>query len=240
MKKVFSSILCLAFLFLFSLPSFAYDKADDCRENSGKYEEYLEYVERGIIDDTVSYEMWLEIIEHSRDVAIAFENNDDFYLVYEGPSLLATSVILQPGDIVLTNAANTSGAGIVGHAGIATASRSIFHIAGANHTPAYIGLSVWLSNYSAGDTHIYRCNNSSDGQRAATWATSTYAGTSTPYSISSDLLSTSSLYCSKLVWQAYYYGVGASSVYVPSYFTFVAPYDLPSYVHNTSLYTTIY
>lgn len=137
------------------------------------------------------------------------------------------------GDVIITN--GTSSAGILGYAGIATSSRYVFHIAGPGYHPVYISFSSWHNNYtnknSSSWTKVYRHNSSKVANAAANWAVNTYSGSNAKYKITGNLASTDVTYCSKLVWQAYYYGPSSHQANGPT-IGYRLPYDLPDTIHS--------
>jgi uncharacterized protein YycO len=157
-----------------------------------------------------------------------------------GPNVekAAAAFSLKTGDIVITS--DSVSAGIVGHAGIVLSDGYILHIPG----PFAGGMkkdswSSWKSKYSTNE--VLRQPNTTVAGMAATWAKSHYWTTNrTPfYAITTNLASTSTTYCSKIVWQAYYYGTGSYPVMtVPS--EFIAPYYLKSRFTSTYKPTHVY
>lgn len=232
MKKFFSKslaiILSLSICFVFT------PAANAISSGLTDYQKYQELVEDGIIGNDVSYEMWCEVTERSMENMQQLVSSGQFELVYSGPAFAASHLSLQAGDIVLTDRHNTSAWGIVGHAGIAVSSNSILHIAGASATAAtYSEWARWISDFGLAHIQVYRCNSASRGNAAAQWAIDNYYDKTVTYQINTDLFSTSTTYCSKIVWQAYYFGAGSSSVDMPI-LNLVMPYDLPLLVHNIS------
>lgn len=110
------------------------------------------------------------------------------------------------GDILVTS--DTISDGITGHAGIvAPDGKHVIHVAGKGKTSEKILISTWLSNYD--DTEVIRCDSKSTALDAAEWAEDYYIdgdGADTPYKITTSVTSKKYTYCSKIVWQAYYYG----------------------------------
>ena len=65
----------------------------------------------------------------------------------------------------------------------------------------------WIDLYDEGCTTVYRHNNINVANSAAIWANQKYMSEyrNATYRITNDLFSFSETYCSKIVWQAYYY-----------------------------------
>lgn len=121
--------------------------------------------------------------------------------------------VMQPGDVFVTDCAIARG--IVGHAAIAISNDEILHIGGYGHKPSVMSLAEWNEQYSSEPgtcTRVYRLSDTAMANAAANWAAKTYVGSDAEYWIPIPLLqeddsaSTRQTYCSKLVWQAFYYG----------------------------------
>ena len=67
---------------------------------------------------------------------------------------------------------------------------------------------------------------------AADWAENTYRDSNAKYFISSNTKSTKSTYCSKLVWQVYYYGTGDAYELNEN---IIPPYELNILIFNLEL-----
>lgn len=143
------------------------------------------------------------------------------------------------GDIFVTN--GTSSAGILGHAGIALDEWTILHIAGPGYHPTTISVDAWNSLYSMKNksswTKVYRHSSQTVAYQAATWASTTYKNSGATYKITADLTSTNETYCSKIVWQAYYYG---PTTHQGTGLTwgYRLPYDLDSTIKSVSYQNT--
>ena len=83
-------------------------------------------------------------------------------------------------------------------------------------------------------TLVYRHNNSTVASVAASWAASTYLFSGATYSITPDLASTDSTYCSKLVWQAYAFGPSPSESNYNGTIGIVIPFELPNFIKSLS------
>ena len=182
--------------------------------------------------NTKTLDRLMEIYPHTY-----LEASGEFILVYDSTGRATfPPYSLTKGDVFITN--GTSSAGILGHAGIAISSDEILHIAGPGQHPDTITLSGWNAAYTpAGWTKVYRHSNANVAKKAAQWASDTYEGTSVEYVISMDLSSTNETYCSKLVWQAYYYGPDEACADGPTWGVRL-PYDLPTSIHNLNLEKT--
>lgn len=227
-----SLILCLV-VGIF-LPSSAL--AQENNQANTSYTQYEQYIREGILGEDVSYDEWKNLVESSQKLEEILSNSTDFYEVYSSDATMArASFTPKKGDVIITN--GTSSAGILGHAGIATSSSQILHIAGKGENPKTISFTKWHSDYTNKDrtswTKVYRHNSSMVANAAANWAVNTYSGSNAEYKITGNLASTDVTYCSKIVWQAYYYGPVPSEANGPT-LGYRLPYDLPDTIHNLS------
>lgn len=232
-KKYISFGLALLLIMSISLTSFAANS----KNQRSDYDEYIKFVERGILAEDITFEYWKQLMETSYALEEILEASGEFILVYDSTGRATfPPYSLTKGDVFITN--GTSSAGILGHAGIAISSDEILHIAGPGQHPDTITLSGWNAAYTpAGWTKVYRHSNANVAKKAAQWASDTYEGTSVEYVISMDLSSTNETYCSKLVWQAYYYGPDEACADGPTWGVRL-PYDLPTSIHNLNLEKT--
>ncbi len=237
MKRCF--LVFLSVLFVFSVSFTAYSA-----ENfSDDYIEYLELIEKGVLGEDVTYSQWHEMIESSKMNIDAINESNFFKLIYAGTARGLNNITLEAGDVILTNDPSTASGGTVGHAGIVVGTNNVLHIEGTGFTPSYISFNAWLNKYNDGYTYIYRCNDFSAGVRAAAWGISNYGATDAPYhnasySINHDIMSFNPTYCSKIVWQCYYFGAGASYAEVPVSLL-IAPFDLPYRIETLSIYEVL-
>lgn len=132
------------------------------------------------------------------------------------------------GDILMTN--GTSSFGLTGHAAIANSSSNIIHIEGIGKKASVITKTKFINKYKDGGKNwirVYRHKTTSNGRKAANWAYSKYISNQNHvYKITTNRATTSETYCSKIVWQAYYYGAGSSSVASTSLTGLITPYGL--------------
>lgn len=229
---IFPLMICMMIGLLLHSPVFAAETS--LVDNS--YSKYEQYVKEGILGDDVSFEEWKVLVESSYRLEEVLSNSTDFKEVYSSKDVkLSASFTPKKGDVIITN--GTSSAGILGHAGIATSSGYVFHIAGPGYHPVYISFSGWHNNYtnktSSSWTKVYRHNSSTVANAAANWAVDTYSGSNAEYKITGNLASTDVTYCSKLVWQAYYYGPSSHQANGPT-LGYRLPYDLPDTIHSLS------
>ena len=237
-------------------------------ENNGiSYEEFKQAQDDGYIGKEITYEDWNEIIKLNNQLEEQLENNDNFIKIYDTSEDINSNYqqsrinyipLLQKGDILITN--GTSSYGITGHAGIAVGNDLILHSPGKNeketiHTD---NREEFYDRYITKPDHkswikIYRPKNSTYGTKAANWAYNKYYGNkNVRYEINSNLLSFDTIYCSKLVWQAYRYGASdrnafndyhymdgiypISSNYYDLTSRIVTPYELDTMIKSTYEY----
>ncbi len=223
----FLSVL-LTVLFAFSIVPVVY-AADDYN----RYSEYLGYIEEGILGDDISYEVWLELVETNNKLINSLEDSSQFKLIYSGRSSGLSSLNITTGDVLITNDPHTAVAGMIGHSAIVRTSDIIVHIADSNSHPDTLSRNEWISNYDNGETKVYRHNDSGVASRAAIWAYTTYIlnNSDAAYGITTDLYSFNPTYCSKIVWQAFYYVAPVGSyVYIPTPLYVIGPGSLPGHI----------
>ena len=146
---------------------------------------------------------------------------------------------MKKGDFFITN--NVSSKGFTGHAAIYTGKGKV------KEAPGY-GQPVRVKSFSdckkstlkkrkGSPKHryikVYRAPKKYRG-KAGNYAKSHFNGV--PYSITTNPYSKSVTYCSKLVWQSYYYGAGRLSVLpvVTSQFI-IEPYSLNKYIPSKAV-----
>lgn len=232
-NKLFKVVLNVVFLFLILMNTFSYAK--EISETDLSFQKYLGYIEEGILSAEVSYDQWRRLVIESYELEKNLSISNQFYEVYSSESSNNPGFVLQEGDILITNGA--SYAGIIGHSGIAIGSSNILHILKGG-SPRDISLYEWCRNYNNKRegiyTKVYRHINKSVGREAAIWAINNYLGSDAFYFIDNDLWKTKYTYCSKLVWQAYFFGPEPAEakdiIYGP-----IDPYELPDLIYDLKL-----
>lgn len=237
--KKMLQILCLGIIGIaVSMVSFSSSvSASELESEDSLREVYENALNNGELGSDVSFDLWKEIYEESKQLEASFLEGTSS----EIPSIAArASYSMKAGDIFLTNA--TVSSGIVGHAGIAINDTYILHIPGPNKTTQLLTLSDWKSKYagSNGTTWVHRVNSSDLASKAATWALKNYYNSSgstgsqnikPSYKITTALSSTDPTYCSKIVYQAYYNAdKDVSGTWVYNRSGIVSPYDFRSNV----------
>lgn len=193
MFKKFISFL-LTIVFSFSLISSVFAENNDFMT----LDEFNSLKEEGYIGEDISYEDLKELNVESKKLEKYLENSDLFEQVPFSTDYLYS------GDIIITNA--TSSEGLTGHAAIALNEYEIIHIRGPKYTPQVISPQEFKNLYSDGWIKVYRPKENI-GRLAAQWVDRTYRNSGATYMITTNLASTNVTYCSKMVWQGYYFGV---------------------------------
>ena len=174
----------------------------------------------------------LFVISSAKDIAFANELNDlDFEkedLITENLNLLNkdldlvvgplaidnenyypnTKTLLKPGDVLYSGKSFFSSTKIVGHVAIVGPDYYIYHVNPAgNIAGKRDSMTTYRGRHGSGETiKVYRPN--SGGSGAATWAKNNYekAINYTLATLSVKVIKDN--YCSKFIWQAFYYGAG--------------------------------
>ena len=141
MKKYLSLILALVMVLFISGTSQAAE-IKGLQDESSDYQEYIQFLNEGSIDEEISYEYWKELKEYSEQLEKQIENT----VVEKERTAPSTGYSMKVGDVFITN--GTSSSGITGHAGIAISSTEILHIAGIGKTPTVISLADWNREYT--------------------------------------------------------------------------------------------
>lgn len=201
---------------------------DWLKENEEYKRVYDEGINAGVLQSDIKYDEWIKANCYGQPPIADNEKFEEF----EIKNKAALSLIdFQAGDILITN--GTSSFEISGHAAIATSNRTILDITGPGETTRQPAPQDWINQYiNEGWVKVYRMKDSRLAASAARWADTHYYSTVggsqniyPTYDITLDLYSTDSTYCSKIVFQACWYGTGSSPVMRPMT-SFVEPYAL--------------
>ncbi|KAA0690438.1 YiiX/YebB-like N1pC/P60 family cysteine hydrolase [Enterococcus faecium] len=188
---------------------------------------YEEYKALGVLEEDVTFELFTQLAtsEPPTDpVAPEFRN---------------ARTKMYYGDILITN--DTSFWGVTGHAGIYLGSvgkNQILSIEGSGRPPKTMSVLDWESAYGKKGTwtKIYRVAEQYQPRLAARWALDNYDGKNYKYGITTNIFGMDPTYCSKIVWQAYWYASAAVQVggmYQP---LIALPYDLPDYFDERAIH----
>lgn len=135
------------------------------------------------------------------------------------------------GDIYVTNNASYAKLGIPGHAAIYTGHGHIVEIRGFGHHPIRNSYKRFMYNkrakrYDKNWVKVYRPNKT--------------RRKSIKYSLNADINNTHRTYCSKLVWQSYYYGAGKRSVKSTGIYHYFSPYTFPKNIRGAKKVKTLF
>lgn len=207
-KKIFSFLLML--VVIVGISNTWIVNAQSYENQSLTHESFTKMQEEGDIGYDVTYEYMLQLSEESNKLEKELEDSKDFYKVFDS-SLLRSSANLniKSGDVIITN--STSSFGLTGHAAIALGSNEILDIPAPKKSVRTQTVKQFRDAYSSGWIKVYRPSNSTWGSKAAGWARKTYKGSNAKYKITLDINTTTETYCSKIVFQAYKFGVGSSA-----------------------------
>ncbi|WP_087973971.1 hypothetical protein [Oceanobacillus rekensis] len=118
-----------------------------------------------------------------------------------------TSIRMIPGDVLYSHKTALSSL-VVGHSGIVGEDYRIYHVNKLGSKGHADRIPTYLSRHKIGEKlTILRGNNSDEARNAAKWAKDNIDSAST-YSYTRDLQDVEKNYCSKYVWQAFYFGSG--------------------------------
>lgn len=216
---------------------------DEWLKQNEEYQQiYDEGVELDVLDSTsLKYGEWLKLNNYGQEPK---DEDNEEVVSFRINAKSKAKFTIKPGDIFVTNA--TSAAGIVGHAAIANGSNHILDMPGVKRGASpennnrQLTVSQWLSKYSDGWIKVYRIKDSSLAAQVARYADTHYyssKGTTTKdihikYGLTPHLYSLTPSYCSKLVYDAYYYGSGSKSV-MKKHSGYVFPYDLITFFNRS-------
>lgn len=205
LKKVF--IITLTIIALLSVNVIPVMAAST--EDFMTHEEFEHLQEENVVGKDVTYDQLKVLHEESIQLEKALESNSSFSKIFDSTTLSTQSISIKSGDVIITN--STVSSGLLGHSAIALGSNEILDIPGPGKSVRTLTVSAFCSDYSDGWIKVYRPTTSSWGTSAAAWARTTYKGSSAVYKITNNINSTSETYCSKIVFQAYKFGVGSSA-----------------------------
>ncbi|NEG88612.1 hypothetical protein [Bifidobacterium aerophilum] len=229
-KRILAAFVSIVMLLILPFPT-AYALGNEESINNLEYARYQQLLEDGILGEDVSFDIWHQTNIRSARLEKELEESSEFEKVYD--SNRASYYAMKAGDVFVTNA--TSSFGLTGHSGIAYSDLRIVHIAGPGKNPETVSQLAWTGSlYPGGWTKIYRHKSASVASAAANWARKTYVNSKATYYINLDLASTDKTYCSKLVWQSYYYGPSTPSATIP-FTRIVVPYGLDEDISGISL-----
>ncbi|MBC1923016.1 hypothetical protein [Listeria grayi] len=199
-------------------------------------------------EDNISLEDWVK----ANNYGIIPQTNDSIIDGKENSNMLRSTAsnkkkfinVIKPGDIIFS--AKYTLSGFIGHAALATTHKWIVEMPGGKTNPnglkdnnRQITTANFFETHKSNWNYVYRLPNQSLAKKVATYADKHFystKGTSKKdvhisYGIDSHMKRKNPNYCSKLVYQAYYYGSGDLPVMKP-YPNIFAPIP-PAQIINT-------
>lgn len=222
--------------------------ANEITSNNNTVNDYENAIKDGAISNSMTQSSFSQLQEASKIAEKEleeFDKNNNF----EEVNYLRAGFSFKKGDILITN--GTSYYGLTGHAAIITGSNSVLDAPGKAHTVKKNGKNVTLNTTRQLTTRtfinkytddpgewvkVYRPKHNDIAIAAAKWADRNYyssSGSATQkkfpkYTLATNLTSTNYVYCSKIIYQAYYYGSGNKSYVWPKLAQgIILPYDIP-------------
>lgn len=199
-------------------------------------EEFNNYKKEGIFNEDDTYEEVIEDFKEGIENAPLETEGEQKLSGEPSFSIQAKKASLSgytgaPGDILVTTDTQKN-TGLTGHAGIVISTGKILQIAGPGKKIKVMTVAQWRSNYDK--TNVYRVQTQSVAIEAARWAKNNYKDGSNPgYKVNTSLYSKSPTYCSKIVWQAYYYGSGSKKVMKTPSTRIATPYALRTLFYSS-------
>lgn len=235
MGKFIKLIVSLSIvLSLMSISTFAH-----AEEQSGNLEfltvdRYKELQKEGILGEDVTYELAQKLFEapqESEELGI-LDNLEELGILdnleevpVEDTNVMAAAASYRPGDIFISS---KPGGGMVswvhGHAGIIGSDGQIIHMIQSGVKKESVGNFL---KHNKG-TNAFRVPNSTVARNAGSWASNYYNNWKgkAKYQINTAKYTQNEMYCSKLVWQAYWFGTGSAPVLKNPTFAILHPYGL--------------
>ncbi|EOV9529234.1 hypothetical protein ACRS6Y_20420 [Bacillus cytotoxicus] len=193
---------------------------------------YQDGLNQGVFQEPLSYTEWLKLNNYGQPPISPTGDNK----ILEDVTIRRANwggFTLKAGDIFITNA--TSSSGILGHAAIANGDNYILHMPGAGEENEQLTTSKWMNRYTESGKWIkvYRLKDQNLARDVARYADRNFYSTTgsatknihLSYSINLRLYEKNPTYCSKLVFQALYYGSGSRNV-MKAVSGIVTPYGL--------------
>ncbi|WHI69671.1 hypothetical protein PYH55_09515 [Staphylococcus epidermidis] len=120
---------------------------------------------------------------------------------------------LKPGDIIVTKGPVLNG--FFGHCSLAIDHDTVLQIEGPGDKPMTEDFESYRDRYGKGKNEwikVYRCSHPNAGTKATQWAKKHYENSDSEYLVTFNLKSETFTYCTKIIYQAYKYGVDKNSV----------------------------
>ena len=211
-------------------------------------QQYDNLRKNNLIDKSTTYKQWKKFQEENYRAKYQMEKEAQQEMKEEQYQTFSKKKKFKPrrGDILITNNASYAKLGIPGHAAIYTGKGHIVEIRGYGHHPARNSYKKFIHNKRAKRhdklwVKVYRTSKKKRN-KAANWALK-QAGQkrkSITYSLNSNINDTYHTYCSKLVWQSYYFGAGKKSVNSTGVYHYFNPYNLPKNIKGAKKVKTFF
>lgn len=234
MRKISKLVTMLLIIGSFlSINNFVYAEGNNSdQQQMFTPERYKELQEQGILGEDVNYELAKTLF----DVPEELNSVEDFDKLAEVGILEKVEVdssmmhgtpysSYRAGDIFVSS---KPGGGMVswvhGHAGIVGSDGQMIHMIQSGVKKESV--SNFLKHNQG--TSAYRVPNSTVSNNAAKWASNYYNNWrgKAQYSINTEKYTQNKMYCSKLVWQSYWFGTGSAPVLKNPTWVILHPYGL--------------
>lgn len=223
-------------------------------ENSFLWPNYVEIKREGILAKDINYQKWLKdnnygvIADKDPNLEVVEQNQPTFGIASTADNKRNFVNRIRKGDFVVVSNTREPWANYIGHAAIATSNNYMLDMPGykdgqysKSNNNRQLNKGTWFNKYQKAWTTVYRVKTSSNVRnQIASWADWRYWSSThglkknrrVAYKLATKLKGDyGNAYCSKLVWQALYYGSGNVALVQPRPTTFiVAPYFLPNEV----------
>lgn len=240
MKKLITSLLCTTICGTV-LTTGSIDAQVESSTNSNSLKELQD---EGVVSKSITEEQWKQIQAKNREEEAKFERTaEEQWQKQQKQDQIdrenrkrKKKFHLKKGDYFITN--GVSAKGLTGHAAIYVGNGYIKEARGYGKSTRTKSFRKWkystLKKKKGHPKHryisVYRASKKYRG-KARNYAKSHF--NHVPYNITPNPYSKGATYCSKLVWQSYYYGAGPSSVRPFSQPQFIIyPYALHRYIKS--------
>ncbi|MDK9847729.1 NlpC/P60 family protein [Staphylococcus equorum] len=248
MKKLnclFISLITILMLLVSSTSNFVNAQEDNSAPNNGE-ESYQQLINEGILDPSVSKEQWDKFKTEDKYYAEQQEQEEidnpvDVSDSENGTMLRSakSKFSLRKGDFFYTNA--TDSKGLTGHNAIYVGNGKVVQAPAKGYKTTSLSFTSWKKQTLYGKKEpkkgkwikVYRPSSSANGNKAANYAMKNFGKKHIPYKITGNIKSKKYEYCSKLVWQSYYFGAGKKAMASVNTPVILHPSNLPGTIKST-------
>lgn len=207
---------------------------------------YEELINEGILDPAISKKQWDDFKTEDEYYAEQQEkeeidNPGDISVSENGEMLRSAKAkfTLRKGDFFYTNA--TDSKGLTGHNAIYVGNGKIVEAPAKGHKTRSQSFVTWKKNTLYGPKgpkkgkwiKVYRPSSKANANKAANYAMKNFGQKHIPYKITGNIKSKKYEYCSKLVWQSYYFGAGKNAMASVNTPVILHPSNLPGTIKST-------